>query len=163
MVSLQLSALTSATPVPFDLQLPLGALDVNLGSGDAAALAQAVDEARTALNAAAEAFPARLAGAQAAVQREQTAVRRLERAVTLAEERFQTLARKSNELEVAATTAGTELRLATPAMPPRGIDLEAILRDAGMALLLGLLAGTALAILWPSVRAARQPSEVEGA
>lgn len=77
-------------------------------------------------------------------------------------ERYLALARRVAELEVAQAAVRPELRVASPGVPPTGLDLGRFLRFGVAALVLGFLAGSGLALVWPS-RPARSPRPTRSA
>lgn len=154
-LALELRALASeGDGGPLALELPAGGLGAPVSVADLEALGRAVETERSAALAEAEALPARIAEARAAIERQRNALLRVERERALAEERFVTLGRKADELAALREAAGTELRLASPALPGRGMALGGLVLPIVLAALLGALGG-ALWVLLRGDRAAR--------
>lgn len=149
-LSLQVNALTSGEGLPVALELPPGAFDDGISPAELDALGSAIRSARTAIATTTQDLGARLAELRANVEREQTDLDRLGRMRGLAEQRYLTLAQKAGALEVARQTMRPEVRPASPAIAPAGPELGQALRNALLALSLGILAGAMLVLVRPS-------------
>ena len=123
-------------------------------AADLKAIAQDASDARDSAAGEIEALPARLAEARASFAAASHTRDDLERDRDLAGESLQALGRREAEVEAAAATSRPELRLAAAAVPPVGIDLGPLLRRILTALIVGALAGAALALRAPRVRGA---------
>lgn len=161
-LALELRALASeGEGGPLALELPAGGLGVPVTAADLEALGRAVEAERSAALAEAEALPARIAEDRATIERQRNALLRVERERALAEERFVTLGRKADELAALREAAGTELRLASPALPGRGMSLGGLVLPIVLAALLGALGG-ALWVLLRGDRPARPGAAGDG-
>ncbi len=118
-------------------------------AADLRALALEAADARDAASREAAGLPERLAEARSALAAVSHQQVDLERQRDLVGERLQTLGRREAEVEAAAATSRPELRLAAAAVPPAGIDVGPLIRRVLAALILGLLAGAALALRSP--------------
>lgn len=148
-LALQISALSSEPASPVELDLPAGGLGGAVTSTELAALADAAETARADLVRAGEALGLHLAELGREIAQQETELVRLERARSLAEERYLAVARKADELEVAGETTRPEVRLASPAVPPEKPELGRALQNALVALVLGLVAGVVVVLLLP--------------
>lgn len=97
-------------------------------------------------NAAIERLQKRLSEAQANLEKEQATYDRLKTERDLKRETSETLARKQAEVSLASAVAGSEVRLASPALPPDR-RTTGLLPKVGIAMLIGLLAGVVLAFI----------------
>jgi uncharacterized protein involved in exopolysaccharide biosynthesis len=157
-LTLQLNALTSGAAETVDLDVQVAGLDVGVGELDLDALSNAVAQSRTALDQALDAAPEELAERTAQLERERAQLARLQRTRSLAEERYMTLSRKADELDVARETARPELRMAAPATVPSGPDWSPMVHNVIVAALVGLVLGGILALVLGSHRPGDDPT-----
>lgn len=155
-LTLQLNALTSGSGAPIDLDMAAGGLDVRVGPSDLDGLEALVAASRRSLDEEIASMPEQLAQRTADLEREKASLARLERARQLAEERYMTLARKSDELDVARETSRPELRVAAAATVPEGMDLSALAYGVLAALAVGALGGAVLVLAY-GARAGSRP------
>jgi uncharacterized protein involved in exopolysaccharide biosynthesis len=99
-------------------------------------------ETLTALTQAIDKLQEELRDLQARLEKEQATKQELTRARDLAWETYTTLARKEAELGIAAQTGGTEVRLATLAVPPQYPVGPKKKQNVAMAGAMGLMLGT---------------------
>ena len=104
---------------------------------------------RRAVLAEADQMPDRIAQLGAEVRSLEQEQARLELDREIARDRYETLARRAHEIGAALETGRPELRIAARALPPAGPDYGRVLRSALAALALGLVAGSAVVLLWP--------------
>jgi uncharacterized protein involved in exopolysaccharide biosynthesis len=97
-------------------------------------------------NAAIENLQKRLAEAQAGLEKEQSTMDRLKADRDLKKETSETLARKQAEVALTSAVTGSQVRLASPALPPDQRTMGLLPKIAG-ASFIGLLAGIVLAFI----------------
>lgn len=97
-------------------------------------------------NAAIERLQKRLSEAQASLEKEQATYDKLKAERDLKRETSDTLARKQAEVTLASAVSGSEVRLASPALPPESRTMG-LLPKVAIATLVGLLIGIVLAFI----------------
>ncbi len=97
-------------------------------------------------NVAIERLQKRLSEAQASLEKEQATLDRLKSERDLRRETSETLARKQAEVTLASAVSGSEVRLASPALPPDRRTMG-LLPKVAIAALIGLLIGVVLAFI----------------
>jgi capsular polysaccharide biosynthesis protein len=97
-------------------------------------------------NASIERLQRRLSEAQASLEKEQATYDRLKVERDLRRETSETLARKQAEVTLASAVSGSEVRLASPALPPDR-RMMGTLPKIAIAALIGLLMGVVLAFI----------------
>jgi capsular polysaccharide biosynthesis protein len=97
-------------------------------------------------DAAIDRLQKQLAEAQAGLEKEQSTLNRLTTDRDLKRETTETLARKQAEVALSSAVSGSEVRLASPALPPSA-RMSGLLPKIAIASLIGLLAGVLLAFV----------------
>jgi hypothetical protein len=97
-------------------------------------------------DAAIQRLQKQLAEAQAGMEKEQATLNSLKTDRDLKRETTETLARKQAEVALTTAVTGSEVRLASPALPPSGRTMGLLPKIAGAAAV-GLLAGILLAFI----------------
>lgn len=135
-----------------ELSLPAGAFEATVTRAELDALSAGAETALLLLSVNSNETNDGLARTLAAQTRARAIRSALERAHGLADERYLTLARKADELELAAAATRPELRLASPAQPSGQLPWGDWLRRALAAALLGVLAGIGWLLWRPGAR-----------
>ena len=135
-----------------ELSLPAGAFEAAVTPAELDALSAGVRAALRQLSNDATQTNDLLARTLAAQTRARAIRSALERAHGLADERYLTLARKADELDLAAAATRPELRLASPAQPSGRLPWGDWLRRALAAALLGAAAGIGWLLWRPGAR-----------
>ncbi len=161
-VALELSAVGAYTDTPVSLQLAPGYGERGPSLAEIAAIREALQESRDAADALAGHLPADIAAIEGELQLEASTLDRLGTQRELAEERYLTLSRRTDELEVLREGSRPELRPAFLAAPPSQRDYGPTARRTSSALVLGLAAGALLALLLPPTASSSSHASHDG-